>query len=225
MLEIENWLAAFPIRPTTDAVEALLESWRDLAREWRPHFNRKTKEPRLTRVLKAHVERVTGPKRGLLGMWASEAVHNEIDFRSGEIIDERRTDIVYGWNNEDTAVQLVFEFKKVSQYANSRRKYLGDDGLGRFVAGVYAQGQPVAVMVGIVLSTKEKIVPRLQDSLSDPNTISSLQIVVDSKGNASRQPSQLFCVAEFDTKHYRSSQGGRCDDSIRIAHLFLSFGY
>ena len=46
-------------------------------------------------------------------MWAAESVENEVDFDTGELKEERRTDIVYGWNNDNDRIRLVFEFKKV----------------------------------------------------------------------------------------------------------------
>ncbi len=146
----DAWFTAFPIRPAAEAVDALCESWRVLARVQRPGFHPGKREPELTRVLKAHVERVTARERGLLGMWATEAVQNEINLDTAELIEERRTDIVYGWNNEETGIQLVFEFKKLDRLARSRTNYLGEDGLRRFVTGKYSRGQAIAAMVGML---------------------------------------------------------------------------
>ena len=225
MQGIDNWAAAFPIRPATERVDAILESWQELAKTPRPHFNRQTREPQLTRALKTHVERVTARRKGLLGMWAAESVQNRMNLHTGELVEERRTDIVYGWNSEDAAIQLVFEFKKLNRYASSRTKYLGNDGLGRFVSGIYAERQPIAVMVGILISEKVTVVPPLKNSLGQAKMIASLNIVCDTRGHAVRQPSQLFSAAEFDTKHYRIAESPLENDKIQIAHMFLSFGY
>jgi hypothetical protein len=62
--------------------------------------------------LKAHVESVTARNCGLLGMRAAESVVNVSGPITAVIREERRTDIVYGWNNEVAGLQLVFEFKK-----------------------------------------------------------------------------------------------------------------
>ena len=51
-----NWLAAFPIQPATEAVEALRQGWTELAQRPRPDFNPKTKEDALTKRLKVYVE-------------------------------------------------------------------------------------------------------------------------------------------------------------------------
>ena len=128
-----------------------------------PDFHPDIREPRLTRALKTHVERVTAPKNGILGMWATEAVYNEINVLTGTLINEHRTDIIYGWNNDTVGMQLVFEFKKLNRQASSRSHYLGEDGLGRFVTGKYSRLQPVAVMVGILADPKDDVGFALDD--------------------------------------------------------------
>ena len=45
-------------------------------------------------------------------MWAAENVINRVDFETGTILEERRTDIVYGWNDQTQGYQLVLEFKR-----------------------------------------------------------------------------------------------------------------
>ena len=106
-----DWLAAFPIQPATEAVEALLQAWSELSERRRPEFNRKTKEPALTKRLKIYVENHTARQHGVLGMWAAEDIIGEIDPVTGVLVEERRTDIVYGWNDEVRELKLVFEFK------------------------------------------------------------------------------------------------------------------
>ena len=40
--------------------------------------------------------------------------YNELlDPATGTMIEERRTDIVYGWNNDTESMKLVFEFKRL----------------------------------------------------------------------------------------------------------------
>lgn len=221
----DTWLTAFPIRPAVEAVDALCESWRILAAVYRPHFHPGTREPNLTRALKTHVERVTARERGLLGMWATEAVQNEMDFRTAELIEERRTDIVYGWNNEKTGIQLVFEFKKLNRLARSRNHYLGENGLGRFVTGVYSRGQPIAAMVGVLTDPEDQVVPALRSALADPERVASLRLRLRLGGEAFDRPSRLFSAADFDTEHERDADLAPSHGTIRVAHLFLAFGY
>ena len=215
-----DWLDAFPIRPATEAVEALCESWHMLARL--PGFHAGKREPELTRMLKTHIEGVTARSRGLLGMWAAENVINLIDPETAELKEERRTDIVYGWNDATTGIQLVFEFKKVDRRARSRQQYLGENGLGRFVNGMYSCKQAVAAMVGVLTDPAEKVVPALLKGLSDAGTVSALRLRPCASGRSYDQPSLLFAAADFDTEHERPPEMAPAHGTIRIAHLFLA---
>lgn len=221
----DSWLTAFPIPQAAEAVTALCESWRAMANVRRPNFHPGTKEPHLTRVLKDHVERVTARERGILGMWAAEAVQNETNFYTGKLIDERRTDIVYGWNDEKIGIQLIFEVKKIDRLSGSQRQYLGKNGLGRFVSGIYGRGQPIAVMIGILTDPEDQVVPKLIQALSDPNMIATLRLRLRADGEVIEQPSRLFQEAKFDTEHERDEKPVSSRNIIRIAHLFLEFGY
>ena len=220
------WSTAFPIRPIEEAAKALHKSWCALSGRRQPGFNRRTHEPKLTRVLKEHVARVTGPEHGLLGMWAAEAVYNEVDPDTAEIRKENRTDIVYGWNNDRVGIEFVFEFKKLSRYARSRNKYLGEDGLRRFVDGAYARGQPMAAMVGILVDSRERILPALEREIAKEPRVKELRIRCRSKGAVLQKPSQLFpSIADFDTEHERRDELlAEGHDTIRVVHLFFEFG-
>ncbi|MDQ2832158.1 MAG: Fis family transcriptional regulator [Acidobacteriota bacterium] len=183
------------------------------------------KEPVLTRALKAHAESVTGRNRGLLGMWAAECVINVLDPLTAVIREERRNDIVYGWNDETTGLQLVFEFKKMSRSANDRKHYLGPKGLERFVTGIYSRHQPVAAMVSMLTDARIDVVPPLKDALATANSVARLRLQRSLSNAAFEEPSALFQQAEFDTVHHRHVSLAPSHGTIRIAHLFLSFGY
>jgi hypothetical protein len=221
----DEWFDAFPIRPATEAVDALCESWKELTRLPLPGFNPEMKEPVLTRALKAHVELVTGRNRGLLGMWAAESVINVLDPVTAVIREERRNDIVYGWNNETTGLQLVFEFKKMTRSANDRKHYLGPKGLERFVTGIYSRHQPVAAMVGMLTDMAVDVVPPLKGALATASSVARLRLRRSSSNEAFEEPSTLFQQAEFDTVHHRHVSLAPSHGTIRIAHIFLTFGY
>ena len=162
-----DWLSAFPLQPATEAVEALRQGWSELAERPRPEFNPKTKEDALTKRLKVYVENHVARERGLLGMWAAEDIIGDIDPTTGALIEERRTDIVYGWNSEVQAMKLVFEFKRLGRQKKHRDHYLREQGLGRFVTGIYSRRQAVAAMVGVLLDPEEEIVPPIRDALGE----------------------------------------------------------
>lgn len=218
-----DWQTAFPLRPATDAVDALLDSWRFLAAVQRPHFHPGMKEPALTKALKAYVENVTARDRGLLGMWAAESVHHDIDPDTAELTHERRTDIVYGWNDAGQAIELIFEFKKMGRQKKHRDHYLLAKGLGRFVSGAYGRHQVVAAMVGILIDPEGDVVPPLQQALGDTNLAGLLRLRPTTAGNPYAEPSALFATAHFDTEHDRDP--ALCPGAIRVAHFFLPFGY
>lgn len=220
-----EWLDAFPIRPAAEAVDALCDSWNQLTRRPLAGFHPEMREPDLTRVLKAHVESVSARSRGLLGMWAAESVINLIDPVTAVIREERRNDIVYGWNNDTVGLQLVFEFKKMSRSSSDRKHYLGAKGMERFVTGIYSPRQPVAAMVGMLIDPLPDVVPPLKEMLAKAPTVVRLRLRHFSNGAAFAQPSILFQQADFDTEHHRDATLAPTHGTIRIAHIFLTFGY
>lgn len=220
------WLAAFPLAEATEAVRAVRAAWDHLAAVPRPKFHHRVAEPHLTRVLKRYVDRVVSREFGLLGFWSTEGVENEVDFETGDILDERRTDVLYAWNNEHQAMQLVFEFKKLDGRATSRKHYLGKDGLLRFVTGPYSREQPVAAMVGILTAPHADVVPPLQKALYQPAFVAAAQLCRRDDGHVLHRPSGLFPdLADFDTEHLRSASLAPSHGTIRVSHFFLAFGY
>ena len=220
-----DWLSAFPIQAATEAVEALRDAWQSLARSPLPHFNPKTKEPKLTKTLKIYVEDVLSRQRGLFGMWAAENPIGSVDPTTGAIIEERRTDIVYGWNEAGRSFELVFEFKRIGKQKRHRKHFLSEQGLGRFVTGIYSRRQPVAAMVGVLLDPQEDIVPALRKALEDVSLAGILRLRPSATGTPFTQPSLLFSAADFDTEHERDPDLAPTHGHIRVSHFFFAFGY
>lgn len=223
MVTLPAWLAAFPIQPATSAVEAICEAWQELTANRLPAFNERTKEAGLTKRLKIYADDVVSPRRGLLGMWSAEDVIGVIDPVNGALVEERRTDIVYGWNDTGTSLRLVFEFKRLSRQKRDREHYMFENGMERFVKGIYARNQQVAAMVGILLDPETDVVLPLREELESGTHADRLRMKKHSCGSYVECPSSTFQSAKFDTEHDRDStnQVG----PIRISHLFLSFGY
>lgn len=216
-----SWFDAFPLDVAAQAATAICKSWKVLVSK-PSHFHGRMKEPALTKAIKIHVEHVTAREVGLLGMWAAETIIGVIDSTTGQVTQERRTDITFGWNDTSLAIQLVFEFKKLNRKAGSRAAYVGPSGMGRFVDGIYSKGQPVAAMVGMMLDSYDKIVPDLIKTLESSASILALKSVVAS-GKVCQMPSTLFSEAEFDTGHTRPTPFASSHGTIRIAHFFLPF--
>ena len=220
-----DWLAAFPIQPATEAVQALLQAWAELAARPLPGFNPKTKEAALTKRLKVYIENYTARQRGLLGMWAAEDIIGDIDPTTGALVEERRTDIVYGWNNEFQDLKFVFEFKRLGKQKGHRDHYLRDQGLGRFVTGIYSRRQAVAAMVGVLLDPEAEVIPPIRTALKDAALGAALRLRPAASGAPIHQPSLLFADADFDTEHERDPVLAPTHGHIRVSHFFLSFGY
>jgi hypothetical protein len=220
-----DWLAAFPIQPATKAVEALRQAWFELAARPRPDFNPKSKEAALTKRLKIYVENHIARQRVLLGMWAAEDIIGEVDPATGALIEERRTDIVYGWNDEVQDLKLVFEFKRLGRQKSHRDHYLRDQGLGRFVAGIYSRRQAVAAMMGILLDPEPEVVPPIRQALGDTALAAVLRLRPTAAGAPFARPSVLFAGADFDTEHERDPALAPTHGHIRVSHFFLAFGY
>lgn len=220
-----NWLAAFPIQPTTEAVEALRQGWTELAQRPRPDFNPKTKEDALTKRLKVYVENYVARQRGLLGMWAAEDIIGEVDPNTGAMIEERRTDIVYGWNDATQSIKFVFEFKRLGRQKKHRDHYLQEQGLGRFVTGIYSRQQAVAAMVGVLLDPEIEVVPPIRAALEQASLATALRLRNTPAGLPYARPSTLFAHADFDTEHERDAALAPTHGTIRVSHFFFNFGY
>jgi len=220
-----DWRAAFPIQPATEAVESLRQAWTELAARPLRDFNPKTKEDALTKRLKIYIENYVAPQRGLLGMWAAEDIIGAVDPSTGEMIEERRTDIAYGWNDQDKDMKLVFEFKRLGRQKRYRDHYLQDRGLGRFVTGIYSRRQSVAAMVGVLLDPQDEVVPPIRQALGDAALATALRLRKTAAGDPFTRPSTLFTTADFDTEHERDAAFAPLQGTIHVSHFFLAFGY
>lgn len=225
MTPATDWIAAFPLKPATDAVEALRQGWAELADQLRSDFNPKTKEDSLTKKLKIYVENYKARQLGLFGMWSTETIIGDIDPSTGKLVEERRTDIVYGWNNENQGIQLVFEFKRLGRQKKHRDHYLKEQGLGRFVTGIYSRKQAVAAMVGVLLDPEDEVVPPIRLALHDKTLGASLRLRPTATGAPFEQSNTLFDAADFDTEHDRDPALAPTHGTIRVSHFFFKFGY
>lgn len=225
MTSTPDWLTAFPLQSATQAVDALREAWTQLAERPRVDFNPTTNEAALTKRLKIYVENYTARQHGLLGMWSAEDVIGEFDSASGALIEERRTDIVYGWNDDAQGMRLVFEFKRLGRQKRYRDHYLRDHGLGRFVTGIYSRRQAVAAMVGVLLDPEDDVVPPIRKALEDTALGTVLRLKPTPTGHPIARPSILFETADFDTEHERDAALAPTHGTIRVSHFFVAFGY
>lgn len=224
MIDRNAWLALFPLEQATAATDALVAGWNTLAAEYRTEFNHKTHEHRLTRAL-VTLLRQTSPGRGLMGYWGSEQEVGDIDIKTGRVTNLKRTDIHYHWNGESQRLELVYELKKLGDTSNSRRNY-AKEGIARFVDGHYSRSEPIAFMVGILVAERSQCIAALVKALKRPAMMTALNVRRTPEGEITYSPSVLFPDhADFDTEHTRPPDRAPSHGSIRIAHLFVEFGY
>jgi hypothetical protein len=122
-------------------------------------------------------------------------------------------------------MDLVFEFKKLITRSDSRSRYI-HHGVQNFVSGIYSERQPVAVMVGILLASREEAIQGLCLALAHRPTAAAIHACADTDHRFVMAPSTLFPkYATFDTEHLRSASKAPSHGTIRIAHLFLEFPY
>lgn len=116
--------------------------------------------------------------------------------------------VVYGGDEE---LYLAYECKwleKQSQESTLIKRYLGDDGIGRFLSGKYASNMPVGFMVGYVASGNL------------PQATSRIHQIMQRNGMPSHFDSRrIQPLQAFTTEHERY-----CSSlAIRITHIFLPF--
>ena len=178
----------------------------------------------MTKRLKVYVEEVVSREHSLLGMWAAETVIGRLEPSTGKLVEERRPDIVFGWNDDTRKFQLVFEFKRLRKGKRYRDQYLGEQGLERFVTGIYSKGEAIAAMVGVLLAPETEIVPPIKAALMEPNRAKALRLRKAEGGQPYTEPSTLFPKAAFDTEHDRDQPLAPPHGYIRVAHFFVKFG-
>lgn len=219
-----DWLDAFPKEEAGTAVQLLCELWNELAATRAEGFTAAVSEPDLTFVLCEQLKDVAKPRAKLRGRWGQECQGGVVDPKTLRIGRRFRTDIEYFTDRYDPALRLIFEFKKLSDTETTRGKYCGESGMWRFVTGDYSIGDPVALMVGILMDEDEPTVTGLRRAFDLPKVREPLAMIKIDQDSYFHDPSSLFPRhARFDTDHMRDQAKSPAHNSIRIAHVFLGF--
>jgi hypothetical protein len=79
-------------------------------------------------------------------------------------------------------------------------------------------------MVGVLLDPESEVVPSIRRALGGRTLATKLRLRPAANGAPFCQPSLLFTAADFDTEHERDPAASALGH-IRVAHVFLSFGY
>lgn len=225
MIDRASWQEAFRAGDAATVVKAVFVTWQELLGTSPETFHPNETEPRLTELL-AEFLRATKARTKLTGQWSYESRQGGLDRvtpRGLRVVKRKRTDIQYFSNREDPPLDLVFEFKKVSHVKSQRDNYVGEEGMLRFITGEYSVGQPVALMVGILVIHRDDSMPPLVRWLESAEA-KSLLYIETSNGRQIRTPSDLFpAISEFDTEHLRPRDKGPAHGTIVISHIFVEF--
>lgn len=223
MIDRTAWQEAFLGGHAPLAVRALKRAWSLLVATSPGTFKPTEKEPTLTKIL---CEQLTASKRDdrLTGSWDYEIPQGKLVRRGKHIAleENRRTDIRYFTDREDPTLELIFEFKRINHQPSQWKKYTGESGMMRFVTGDYSVGNPLALMVGIVIVHRDDCVPALTEWLNSSEARTELYMETI-QGKQARAPSGFFEEAEFDTEHLRPISKGPAHGTIIISHMFLDF--
>lgn len=210
-----SWSELIPADETRMAVSFIASMW-DRCSHRNPDFSYRKHEPKLTELLYMELY-MNSQSAGLTGFWQNEPQHPMLD-EEGKVIRIRK-DIVYLSNQAAQRLNLIFEFKKIT---NNRSAYLGKDGLSRFITGNYAIDEPLAFMVGIMKADDENSIDALYRSLCNSAQQRALRMVHDVHGQYIVKPSKIVdSVVTFDTEHNRPPEKAPKGGTITVGHIFL----
>ena len=217
----DAWREAFPAVAARVVLAYVVDCWRQVSRQQSPHFAWALNEPAITKRFRKHLA-VGSDNAGLTGHWSAEAV--DMDLQSDlSPKDTHRTDIMYFSDRVQPRLSLTFEFKKLKDNSDSRKKYYGNAGMCRFVEAIYAKDDPFGIMVAIIEDDSQRAcVKHLKSALRSDDARALLKYVPDpATGLHVREPScEMPKLAEFDTQHHRDSGPF---DTFMFCHLVLGF--
>jgi hypothetical protein len=221
----DQWRAAFPMNEAQRAARFLKVTWEDLVTSKPRGFNRKLRENQLTEKLHSYLVRLAKNDGLLTGFWINEDVDTDMDYPDSDnptVIKRIRKDITYMSNVSGTRMTLIFEFKKVTSSGDSWRQYRGENGMRRFVDGIYARGQPLALMVGMLMDSEPACIQGLRASLQSPGSRQDLRMVQIANEWLCTPSTAFPGLADFDTEHNRPVREAPAHGTMLLSHLFIS---
>ena len=92
----------------------------------------------------------------------------------------------------------------------------------RFVDGTYARGQPIAMMVGMLMEDEAVCLASLRRSLLAKGCRDDLRMLSFADGKYLREPSINFNdTATFDTIHNRPIGQAPSHGTMQLSHMFI----
>lgn len=165
----------------------------------------------LVKTMRLAIEDRAAP-RWTHAFWISEEVPIDMGERKGK--RRRRIDIEIVANRPGVRPKFQFEAKRLAD-STSRSKYLGQEGLGRFLAGLYAPESEVVGMLGYVQDGTTAVHSEMLGAALNDNP----QLYGLSAGGEWVQESIIPDLKTFRTCHDRPSSHAE----LVVLHSLLQF--
>lgn len=213
-----SWRDALPPDRVERVVRFIRDVWASTPVHKYKRFHFGEKEPYLTQVLWARLSKLQR-EAGLTGEFSTEAHVGRMDEETGEFDLRGRADIKYFSDSPGNEICVTFEFKKL-RTGPHRRSYV-DEGMMRFVKGVYARDHGLGFMVGMTCAANaDESVAKLGRVMQNPTRRSMLSMVQDTKGRFLRPPEpELVELVRFQTMHARTLIEA---PDIFLGHIFVN---
>lgn len=216
-----KWDAALGRHTTIEDVLVYIKThWTELQRRPPREMRYSEKEPKITKYFRLSL-RANKTSHGITGFFSAEDDVGKINAETQEISDRGRTDITYSSDRIDPPLNIVFEFKKLKLVGENLRRNYCDNGMGRFVSGIYAEDDDVAFMIGLVQkqSAVSQMLSSLQLVIQNPEMVRILRLIQGSQGSYLAINPKHFSICDFETQHARDHVAN-CPD-VLLGHFLL----
>ncbi|MDE1892635.1 MAG: hypothetical protein KGI13_09105 [Betaproteobacteria bacterium] len=224
LLADEKWQAAFGRQTSVEKIlDYVVTSWVELQKHPPADMNFSEPEPRITKFFTVHLFK-NAKANGITGIFIPEHPVADIVETKQELDKRGRTDITYYSDRIDPALQFVFEFKKLkpTPWGKASRLKYAEDGIIRFVDGIYGRGADLGFMVGLVdhECDAKPVAEALKRRIQGDDLSRFLRIIHNEQGDKITSPARTFKICTFETYHARDHVKDSPD--IVLGHLILS---
>lgn len=217
-----SWQGTFPIEDAKLVVGFLQATWnRILVAQPKAISYKKNHEPKITQFL-CLIMQDEAQAQGFYGTFDYEVPYAKASLLTGKIDENIRTDIRYIFPTyKGKARELIFEFKKLKDQSDSRKSYINEKGMMRFISGDYRQKWDIACMVGILTDDASRAVSKLKSTIKREELANGpLHMQRNELGEWIHEPSAFLpSYAQFDTVHSRTLYGDL--PNLLLCHFFL----
>ncbi len=228
VLASELWRAAFGRQSTIDRVlKYIVAHWTEL--QERGHaiddMRWKQPEPKISRFfatsLRKHMR-----QHGIDGFFVAEHPNPEIDDVTQQLRSSGRTDITYLSQTRGHDLEIDIECKKLkySTGAKESRALYCNQGVMRFVDGLYAKNTDIGFMIAFVESPDclKDALDGVKTGMQEKPMVQRLRTLAKN-GKTLVAPGTTFPICDFETRHARDHVENRAD--VLVGHIVLAHKY